>query len=1338
MFKCLLLILISFFTSTVFAQRIKTPSAKKDNFVRFTENKNQWDNHISYRAQLDGGALFIEKSGKLTYHLYDKDSYRNRHLGKITSDKLKHHAYTIDFIGANNLPVISAKNKYYDYVNYFVGSNKDKWTKQVSHYQSILVSNLYNGVDALFDGGNQSIKYNFIVHPHTDVNLIKLQYNGVENIKLKNGALYVSTSVSESIEQKPFVYQIIEGDTIEIASKFVLEKNTVSFKLLQAYNHDVDLIIDPLLVFAASSGSTADNFGMTATYDSRGSLYTGGTCFNVGYPTTIGAYDVSFNGTAGSTDVVITKYDSAGVFLKYSTYFGGATGSEIVTSLIVDKNDHLCLYGATGSSDLPTTTGCFDNSFGGGQYLNYPQNGTLFNNGTDIYVAKINSAGNTLMASTYLGGSQNDGVNNNINTALYDSLMFNYGDQFRGEIQVDSLDEVYVMSSTKSIDFPIVGGFDNSLGGNQDAVLIKLNANFSSIVYSTFIGGNNSDAGYALCLDDTLNVYVTGGTRSNDFPITTGSYKTNYQGGVADGYVCKIKKDGSYIMHSSYIGTGSYDQSYFVQLDNQQNVYLYGQSLGSMPVTSGVYSNTNSKQFIQKLNSQLNTLLASTVFGNGNGQSNISPSAFSIDCAGNVYLSGWGGNILTGIPTTNMPLTSNAIQSTTDGFNFYMMVLAPNMSALKFGSYFGGASSAEHVDGGTSRFDKRGIIYQSVCAGCGGNDDFPVSPGAWPTSLYGSNVNQNSNCNNGVFKIDFELNTAQANISANTVSGCAPLVVNFTNSSTLGHSYLWNFGGNDTTSQILNPIKTFTASGTYTVQLYVKKSICNNLYDTAKITITVHPKPVANFTLTLDSCSNNVHFINQSLPASTSPKWYLNNSVLSTNNNPSYSFLSAGTYSVKLVSTTNFGCKDSIAKNIIVPVDSTNVNAPISKCSYSTVSLLAQGGVSYTWSPNTGLSNSNVANPICNVTTTTVYTVSILQNSLFGKACVKTLTTLVTVYPKITADFTYTIGACHNNVQFTDASTLTPVSWQWNFGDANTNNTQNPLHFYTAIGQYTASLIVENAFGCKDTTEQVLNFSNFSPIAVNSPITKCEPDTVQLLASGGTYYSWSPNQFINNTTIANPLVYPNSTTVYSVTIGVVNGTDTCKSILTTTVNVSTLTYNTNSITVSTPIVAGQTATISIPNFNINGTFTIYNLSKPVPETYTVVGNSILFVPKVSGEYSFSYTDQYGCQHFLKTIFIEVQTNECNDGTVYLPTGFTPNSDGVNDVLYIRSNFITEVYLTVYDRWGEKLFETNDIQKGWDGTYKGKQLDQGVYGYYMTFKCNNGQQSFKKGNITLMR
>ena len=1506
---CLIVILISF-TLCGFAQRVKTPPLHAQSNIQFTENKNQWANHIRYRAQLDGGALFVEKNGNLTYHLYDKDNFRGRHLGKITSPNLKFHAYTIDFIGSNTNPTIVSDNMTEDYVNFFVGKNAANWASNVRQYKTISVNNLYQNIDAIYFGGSQSIKYNFIVKPNGNHNDIKIHYSGINHIKIKNNELYISTSVSESIEQKPYVFQVINGDTIEIPSKFVLKDNTVSFKLLKDYNHSQELIIDPLLVFAAQSGSTADNFGMTATYDSRGSLYTGGTAFNIGYPTTLGAYDVTYNGSSstGFTDVVITKFDSAGAFLKYSTYIGGATASEIVTSLIVDKNDNLCLYGATGSTDFPTTIGCYDNAFNGGTAINFVFNGTNFVNGTDIYVAKFNSTGNTLLASTYIGGSENDGINYNNVIATYntpygpiteyppDSLQFNYGDQFRGEIQIDSLDNVYIYSSTKSSDFPTLNPIDNSLGGQQDAVLVKLTPTLSGLAFSTFIGGSDNDAGYALALDDSLNIYITGGTRSSDFPITAGSYITTYGGGKCDGYVCKIKQNGSAIMHATYIGTNNYDQSYFVQLDSQQDVYIYGQSLGNMPITTGVYSNTNSKQFIQKLTPQLNTLLASTVFGNGNGTLNISPSAFSVDCAGNIYLSGWGGNIIFGNVTNNMPLTANAIQTTTDGFNFYLMVLGPNMNSLLFGSYFGGALSREHVDGGTSRFDKRGIIYQSVCAGCGGGDDFPVTPGAWPGTPGNPNHNtDNNNCNNGVFKIDFQLNSAIASISTNTISGCVPLTVNFTNNSTPGHSYLWDFGANDTTSLITNPVKTFTAVGTYTANLYVKTSICNNNYDTATVIITVFPsttsnfsitsspcsntitttnnstgagtyswywgdnsptsslfqpsytytsngtytvaltvtnsfgcfskttipvtvynftnsvtsaticgglnasllaqggtsytwqpsstvsnslianpivtptsttiysvqidnnspgylcsttlttqvivspKPISDFTLTVDSCSTHAHFVNQTTPSPTSSQWYVDNPFLggmtqfSSQQNPTYYF-GQGTYTIQLISQTSSGCKDTVVKTILIPVDSIQISPPLTKCYNEIESFSASGGSSYSWLPTTGLINPNTSFPICTATANTIYTVTITQNSLYGNTCIKTLTTSITVHPKITSAFNYTSAPCGNNVVFADSSYANPTGWEWNFGDSNNSTQQNTSHFYSSPGIYTVSLIASNSDGCKDTSVQVVNLSGFV-FSINAPVTQCGQDTVQLSASGGNYYLWQPSQHLLNSNTSNPFAFPPVTTTYTVLIGNIIGNDTCKNYLTTTVNILPFTYNTNSISVtSNTITLGQSITVTLNSFPYTGNISIF----PVTPMSFANSNEFSITPTKTGEYTVYFTDQNGCRHLLKTIYIVVQTNVCDEGVVYLPTGFTPNNDGVNDVLYIRSNFVTEVYLTIYDRWGEKLFETDDIKKGWDGIFKGKLLDQGVYGYYMTFKCNNGEESFKKGNITLMR
>ena len=266
------ILIFIFLSITFYAQKIKTPATNLQSFVRFTENKHQWDKSILYRAQLDGGALFVEKSGQLTYNLYDKDSYRARHLGRNINDKLKYHAYTVSFDGANEYPKISSSKKSDDYVNYFVGKNKNKWVSKVYSYNALLFENLYDNIDATYVGGKQSLKYTFIVKPGGNSDNIKISYKGIDHIRLKNNELHVSTSLNESIEQAPFVYQLINNDTVIVPCHYKLQNNIVSFELLNDYNHSIDLMIDPLLVFSASSGSTADNFGMTATFDSRGSL----------------------------------------------------------------------------------------------------------------------------------------------------------------------------------------------------------------------------------------------------------------------------------------------------------------------------------------------------------------------------------------------------------------------------------------------------------------------------------------------------------------------------------------------------------------------------------------------------------------------------------------------------------------------------------------------------------------------------------------------------------------------------------------------------------------------------------------------------------------------------------------------------------------------------------------------------------------------------------------------------------------------------------------------------------------------------------------------------------
>ncbi len=984
-----------------------TKSNESQSAIKFTENKNQWDSKILYRAQLDGGALFLQKNA-FTYNFYDKETLRNNHLGrnkKNLGKPVRSHAFRMTFLNASASVQTSSKQLTTDYCNYFIGKDKNKWAGNAKNFREVNYKHLYPGIDLQVLGMQNSVKYNLIVAPNANPKDISLFYEGLDKINIEKGNLQLQTSVNELLEQKPYAYQFIDGYEVEVPCEFVLKNNTVTFRFPDGYNKNVELVIDPILVFACSSGSTADNFGMTATYDSDGDLYSGGTCFDIGFPTTLGAYDVTFNGAPayGITDVVITKYDSSGTFLQYSTYIGGANGTEIVTSLVVDNSENLLLYGATGSSDFPVTPTAYDTTFNGGILLHFIYNGSFFDNGTDIYVAKFNPTGTTLMASTFIGGTMNDGVNVNNDSVLFsgttyefpaDSLQYNYGDQYRGEINVDAAGNAYIASSTRSGNFPIVNGFDNTMGGEQDAVAFKFNPDFSVLLWSTYLGGTDNDAGYALALDDSLNVYITGGTRSNNFPSTPGVLHTTYQGGKADGYIAKIKKDGTVLLASTYWGTPAYDQCYFIQIDKDSNIYVVGQTEGLMPVTTGVYNNANSGQFITRMNSKLTTLGFSTVFGNGSGTPNISPSAFLVDDCKNIYVSGWGGKIVPPVTnTTGMPLTADAIQPITDGHNFYLIVLSADASSLVYATYFGGATSWEHVDGGTSRFDKKGIIYQSVCAGCGGNDDFPVTPGSWPNT--GANVNHATNCNNGTFKFDFQVPPVNADFTIDTASGCAPFSVTFSNQSSAFGTYLWDFGGGDTTSLIYNPTHVFPTPGTYTVTLILYNNACK-ISDTAFTIITVYPGITADFGLASPPCSNNISLTDSSATSPTSWQWDFGDGATSILPNPNHSYPSSGNYVVTLIATTANGCADTTSVSFDNSGGAT-INPNTIICDGGSAPLLATGGFAYSWSPSSSLNNATISNPVASPIATTTYTVNISTVNSLGDTCIVTLSTTVTV-----------------------------------------------------------------------------------------------------------------------------------------------------------------------------------------------------------------------------------------------------------------------------------------------------------------------------------------------------
>lgn len=1069
------------------------------NTVRFTENKNQWDKKVLYRAQLDGGVLFLERNC-FTYNFYDKETLRKNHIGKSSqkfgerrveknsqpstpnsqlqtpNPQIRSHAFRMTLVGAFETVEVTEKQATPDYCNFYIGQDQSKWVGNVKNYKEVNYQNIYDGIDLQMLGLQNSLKYNFIVAPQAHTEDIQLYYEGLESISLQKGALLLRTSVNEISEQKPYAYQLINGKQVEVPCEFILTGTTVSFNFTKGYDKNSELIIDPILVFAASTGSTADNFGMTATYDSQGSLYAGGICFSQGYPTTLGVFDATYNGISqsGRTDVTITKYDPTGTSLQYSTYLGGANSTEIVSSLVVNAQNELMLFGATGSNDFPVTTGAYDVTFNGGVFLSFAANGTEYGNGTDLYVTRFNSAGTSLLASTYVGGTQNDGANQS------NILAYNYGDYYRGEIQVDNVGNCYIASCSYSSDFPTTTGCPQPIaGGGLDGVVFKMTPGLTALTWSTYVGGMADDGCYALTIDNLLNVYTTGGTASTNFPVTSGTLDTTYNGGITDGFITKIKSDGSEIMNSTFVGTTAYDQSFLIQFDKNFNLYIIGQSEGVMPVSAGVYSNPNSKQFIWKIDSTLSTKLFTTIFGNGNGQVNISPSAFLVDGCDNIYVCGWGGNILTGIPTTNMPLTPNALQATTDGFNFYLFVLAPDATSLLYATYFGGNQSQEHVDGGTSRFDKKGIVYQAVCSGCGGNDDFPVTPGSWPNT--GTNVNHSFNCNEGVFKFDFQAAGVSAELLTvpnDTVCVGTPVV--FNNTSTNAFNYVWDFGDGSAFNFTVSPSHIFTAPGNYDVMLIAVDSSGCILSDTANLVVVVLPPPVVNLGNDIILCQTPSVL----LDAGTS------GSIYTWSTGATSQTIVATTVGTYWVTVGNGACSDSDSINIQQVVEP-ELGADTILCVGQGVALNApSSAVAYQWS--TGATTQTIV-----ASSAGQYWVSVN----WGTCQTKDTINIATIpYPVVNLPATAQI--CPGDSILLNPGNNTDATYLWSTGEA----TQSASFF--SGGTYSVKVSNQQC-SIWDSTVVV----GVAPIPLDDYVTLCNVEKYTLDAgSAGVSYLWSTGE----------------------------------------------------------------------------------------------------------------------------------------------------------------------------------------------------------------------------------
>ena len=525
------------------------------------------------------------------------------------------------------------------------------------------------------------------------------------------------------------------------------------------------------------------------------------------------------------------------------------------------------------------TSGSWDNTFNFGVFASVLDQGIDFSIGSDYFVCKFSADGRQLQGSTFMGGSGNDGLH-------YENspLCRNYGDELRGDITLDNQGNIYVAGTTYSIDFPTTSqALQPVFGGGGDACIFKFNSNLTSLLYSTYLGGSSQEVALSLRAKPDGRVVVAGGTMSGNFPATTAASDNTY-GGNGDGFISQISTvQGINNGQTTFLGQGSYDQIYFLQLDQNDDVFVLGQTFdNAWPTSNNVYQVAGGGLFVVKMNADLTNELITTSVGKA-GNPSLSPTAFLVDSCDRIYISGWGGqnndsdrgngrttNFIGG-STTGLPVTTDALQKTTDGSDFYFMVLDPGAAALRYGSYYGGRNaqlfSSEHVDGGTSRFSKEGVIYQAVCAGCNGTSSFPTTPGVW------SETNESDNCNMAAIKIN--LNELEALFSPSQREGCAPLTISFDNTGQGGTSFLWDFGDGTTTTlgSKVAATHTYTEPGSYPVVLRASDPATCIKNDFYQDTIVVKGVPRATDTSTTFCPGNEIQFTHLPDSAIYTYKW---------------------------------------------------------------------------------------------------------------------------------------------------------------------------------------------------------------------------------------------------------------------------------------------------------------------------------------------------------------------------------------------------------------------------------------------------------------------------------
>jgi len=568
-------------------------------------------------------------------------------------------------------------------VNYFEGDDRSRWIAGIPRYGRVRYRAVYSGVDLVYHGRSGMLECDFAVAPGADPGAIRLRYEGARGLHVDAaGDLIVETAGGALRQHRPVVYQEIDGARREIAGDYRIHGKTVTFAVA-TYDRGRALVIDPVLswsTFVAYSGSPGGSVGEGVASDSAGNVYMIGSTANL----------------IGSTDVLVSKFNSAGAN-AFTSHFG--TGSEY--------------YGAYGHALAVDPTG---NVYFGGEVF---YNGAL----ETALAGKFDTNGNLLFS-----GYPNQ----------YTS---NYGLQAGADavyaVALDASGNFYIAGATASPYYPATtGAAQTSLSGGWDGFVTKISSG-GTVLDSTFLGGAGSDGIDGIAVDSAGNAYVTGGTTSLNFPVTSGAFQAhnnNNAGSSGTAFVTKLSPTLT-MVYSTYLGGSGSETGNGIAVDSSGAAYVTGETSSTDFPTLGAlqsgFGGGAGDAFLTKLNANGQTLVYSTYLG-GSGED--AGYGIAVDAGNNAYVTGTTAS-------TDFPATSDAFQTSNQGTsNAIVAAVDPTGGTLLFSSYLGGNGSP----------GSGGDYADAVSASCAGglvvtggtaSANFPVTSGAFLATYPGSTTN---------------------------------------------------------------------------------------------------------------------------------------------------------------------------------------------------------------------------------------------------------------------------------------------------------------------------------------------------------------------------------------------------------------------------------------------------------------------------------------------------------------------------------------------------------------------------------------------------------------------